>query len=67
MNHIKQIRQAKNLNRKQLSELSGVPSRTIDDWENNRRMPRDVYQLKKVADALGVNIEELIKWDELPR
>lgn len=67
MNHIKQIRQAKNLNRKQLSELSGVPSRTIDDWENNRRMPRDVYQLKKVADALGVNIEALIKWDELPK
>lgn len=67
MNYIKQIRQAKNLNRKQLSELSGVPSRTIDDWENNRRMPRDVYQLKKVADALGVNIEELIKWDELPK
>ena len=67
MNHIKQIRQAKNLNRKQLSELSGVPSRTIDDWENNRRMPRDVYQLKKVADTLGVNIEALIKWDELPK
>ena len=67
MNHIKQIRQVKNLNRKQLSELSGVPSRTIDDQENNRRMPRDVYQLKKVADALGVNIEDLIKWDELPK
>lgn len=67
MNHIKQIRQAKNLNRKQLSELSGVPSRTIDDWENNRRMPHDVYQLKKVADALEVKIEDLIKWEELPK
>lgn len=67
MNHIKQIRQAKNLNRKQLSELSGVPSRTIDDWENNRRVPRDVYQLKKVADVLEVKIEDLIEWEELPK
>lgn len=66
-NYIKQIRQAKNLNRKQLSELSGVPSRTIDDWENNRRMPRDVYQLKKVADALEVKIGDLIEWEELPK
>lgn len=67
MNHIKKLRQEKNLNRKQLSELSGVPSRTIDDWENGRRIPRDVYQLKKIADALGVKIEELIKWEELPK
>ncbi len=67
MNNIKQIRQAKDLNRKQLAELSGVPSRTIDDWENNRRIPRDVYQLKKVADALDVTIEDLIKWEELPK
>lgn len=64
MNHIKELRTKKNMNRKQLSDLSGVPSRTIDDWENNRRVPRDVYQLKKVADALGVKIEDLINWKE---
>lgn len=64
MNHIKELRTKKNMNRKQLSDLSGVPSRTIDDWENGRRTPRDVYQLKKVADALGVKIEDLINWKE---
>jgi transcriptional regulator with XRE-family HTH domain len=64
MNHIKELRTKKNMNRKQLSDLSGVPSRTIDDWENNRRVPRDVYQLKKVADALQVTIEDLIDWKE---
>lgn len=64
MNHIKELRTKRNMNRKQLSDLSGVPSRTIDDWENNRRVPRDVYQLKKVADALGVKIEDLINWKE---
>lgn len=64
MNYIKQIREEKGITRPQLSELSGVPKRTIDDWENNRRNPRDVYQLKKIADALGVHIENLINWNE---
>ena len=65
MNNIKELRQSKNLTRKALSGLSGVPTRTIDDWENGRRIPRDVYQLKKVADVLEVSIENLIRWNEL--
>lgn len=60
MNKIKQIRERASMSRADLSRISGVPSRTIDDWENNRRVPRDVYQLKKIADALSVTIENLI-------
>lgn len=62
-NYIKQLRQQKNLSRTELSKRSGVPARTIDDWENERRVPRDVYQLKKVADALDTTIEKLINWE----
>ena len=62
MNHIKSIRQLKELSRAELSRRSGVPARTIDDWENERRAPRDVYQLKKIADVLDVSIEDLIDW-----
>lgn len=60
MNKIKQIRERASMSRADLSRISGVPARTIDDWENNRRVPRDVYQLKKIADALSVTIENLI-------
>ena len=63
-NYIKKIRKERNISRIELSKHSRVPLRTIEDWENGRRKPRDVYQLKKVADALGCSIEELIKWDE---
>ena len=62
MNNIKALRQSKNMTRKAVSDKSGVPARTIDDWENGRRIPRDVYQIKKIADALGVKIEELINF-----
>lgn len=64
MNNIKQLRENLNMSRTELSRQSGVPTRTIDDWENDRRTPRDVYQLKKIADTLGCYIEDLIVWDE---
>ena len=64
MNNIKQLRQNLNMSRVELSKQSGVPARTIDDWENGRRKPRDVYQLKKIADVLGCYIEDLINWDK---
>lgn len=62
MNRIKELRESKNISRPELAKLSGVPKRTIDDWENERRIPRDVYQLKKVADVLQVKIEDLLIW-----
>lgn len=62
-NYIKKLRLEAGINRPELAERSGVPKRTIDDWENGRREPRDVYQLKKIADVLGVNLEDLIDWD----
>ena len=64
MNNIKQLRQNLDMSRAELSKQSGVPARTIDDWENNRRKPRDVYQLKKIADVLGCYIEDLIEEEE---
>ena len=53
MNNIKQLRQNLSMSRAELSKQSGVPARTVDDWENGRRKPRDAYQLKKIADVLG--------------
>ncbi len=63
-NKIRELREAAGMTRPELSERSGVPKRTIDDWENERRVPRDVYQLKKVANVLGVHIDDLINWEE---
>ena len=64
MNRIKRAREVAGISRIQLAKLSGVPVRTIDDWENERRKPRDIYQIKKVADALNVEIEDIINFNE---
>lgn len=49
------------ISRKELAERSGVPMVTIDQWARRVRLPRDVYQLYKVAQALGCHIEDLIE------
>ena len=36
---IKEIRTARSLTIQQFSELTGIPRRTIEDWEAGRRKP----------------------------
>lgn len=63
-NNIKQLRETAGMTIQQLSERSGVNNRTIRHWEDGDRIPRDVYQLRKLAVALGVSIEDLIIWED---
>ena len=49
------------MTKKALAEKSGVPLGTIDQWVRRIRVPRDVYQLYKVAQALDCRIEDIIE------
>lgn len=39
MNEWKELRKEYGLTQKALSEITGIPKRTIEDWENDRRKP----------------------------
>ena len=60
------LREARGLTRTRLSQLSGVPLRTLEEWEAGRRVPRDVYHAAgdfpadAVAAALGMSIEDYL-------
>lgn len=49
------------ITRRELAQMSGIPYVTIDQWARCKRLPRDVYQLYKVTQALGCHIEDLIE------
>lgn len=49
------------ITRRELAQMSGIPYVTIDQWARRKRLPRDVYQLYKVAQALECHIEDLIE------
>ena len=51
-NIIKELRESTGMNRREFSEHTGIPVRTLEDWEAARRIPPDyiprllAYQLK---------------------
>ncbi len=56
---LKQIRNSKGLSIRALSEISDVPQRTIEDIERFDRCKVDTAI--KLADALGVTLDELCR------
>lgn len=56
---LKEIRKSKSLTLKALSELSGVPQRTIEDIE--RKNECKVSTAIKLADTLNVTLDELCR------
>lgn len=57
--NLKKIRTEKGLSGRALSELSGVPLRTIEDIERFDRCKVDTAI--KLADALGVTLDDLCR------
>lgn len=56
---IKQARAVQGMSRAELSRRSGVPVRTLEDWESGRRNPTSIDALVPVARALGTGIDML--------
>ena len=56
---LKEIRKEKKLSVPELSNLSGVPVRTIEDLE--KRGDGRVSTLIKLSDALAVSLDELFR------
>lgn len=60
---IRALRQQKNLTQRQLADAIGVGDKAVSKWERGRSRP-DVETLQRLADALGVELTELL--DETP-
>jgi len=57
--HLKNIRQSKNLTQKQLAELIGISERGIQNYEMGVRKPNfDI--IIKLADALNISTDYLL-------
>lgn len=61
---LKRLRKERRYTLLELSEKSGVHWRTIQDWENGGLARAKLRNLKKVADALGCSVGELIEGEE---
>ncbi|MBQ8325621.1 MAG: helix-turn-helix domain-containing protein [Lachnospiraceae bacterium] len=61
-NRIKELRESIGMNRRQFSEYTGIPIRTLEDWEAGRRTPPEY-----VPRLLGymLKYEELIRREDV--
>ena len=62
---LRTLRREKGLTQRALAEQIGVSDRTISKWETGRGAP-DVSLLSAVSDALGVNIEGILRGELRP-
>ena len=57
---LRTVRLAKGISQVELSEVTGIARRTIIKYEMNGTKPRSKEMYQKLADALGVDISELM-------
>lgn len=54
------LRDEKGLKDYDIAKLSGVATATLSCWKNGHYTPK-IPKLRKIADVLGVTVDELIK------
>jgi transcriptional regulator with XRE-family HTH domain len=59
---LKSLLESKDMTASQLARKAGVPKQSISGWLSGSN-PRDIRQLKKVADALGTSVDHLVFGD----
>lgn len=57
---LQRTREAQGYSRAAFARATGIPLRTLENWDSRIRIPRDVYQLLKAARVLGCHIEDII-------
>ncbi|WP_321387340.1 helix-turn-helix transcriptional regulator [uncultured Enterococcus sp.] len=64
MNRIKELRKQKNLTIADLSKSLGIPKTTLNNYENEKRLPRSQDVWKKFADYFEVSVSYVMGLDE---
>lgn len=62
MVNIKEVRRNANLTLEKMAEMVGVSVSTLIRWEKGKTSPT-LKHLPKIAEVLGITIEELLKDD----
>lgn len=62
---IKQARKKAGLTQKKLADILGTSQQNLAQYENGKRKPK-IETLKRIASALGVEVEDLADWRDIP-
>lgn len=61
LNKVKKLREELGLSQEKLARLADVSTNTIINIESGKQQNPTIETIKKIANALGVSIEDLVK------
>lgn len=64
MNNLRNIRKRKGISLKQLHEMTGIPFRTLEDWDGEKRQIQSYHRVKMLAGALDSSMDDLMTKEE---
>lgn len=60
MNNLRNLRKAKGLSIKKLHELTGIPVRTLEDWDCEKRQLQSYHRIKALSSILDCDMDTLM-------
>lgn len=64
MNNLRNICKKKGITIKKLHELTGYPTRTIEDWFSNKTPIRDYHRIKRLSEVLKCYMNDIMVFEE---
>lgn len=64
MNNLRNIRKARGYSVNQLSKKTGLPLRTIEDWDLEKRLITSYHRIKLLAEVLECSMDDLMTKEE---
>lgn len=60
MNDLRNLRKEAGYTIKRLHELTGIPVRTLEDWDSEKRQIQSYHRIKALARVFGCNTDDLM-------
>ena len=64
MNNLRNIRKKRGISLKQLHEMTGIPFRTLEDWDGEKRQIQAYHRIKMLAKVLKCDMDDLMVKEE---
>lgn len=64
MNNLRNLRKRKGISIPKLHEMTGIPLRTLEDWDAEKRQIQAYHRVKLLANALNCSMDEVMEKEE---
>lgn len=64
MNNLRNLRKKKGISLNELAELTGIPFRTLQDWDGEKRQIQAYHRIKILAKVLDCDMDAVMEKEE---